>query len=41
MITRGIFETIEALNQTYFEKWGCAVDYSIVPGERWVECLGL
>ena len=28
MITREIFETIEGLNQTYFEKWGCAVDYS-------------
>ncbi len=28
MITREIFETIEGLNQTYFEKWGYAVDYS-------------
>lgn len=28
MITREIFETIEGLNQVYFEKWGCAVDYS-------------
>ena len=28
MITREIFETIEGLNQAYFEKWGCAVDYS-------------
>ena len=28
MITREIFETIEGLNRTYFEKWGYAVDYS-------------